>query len=135
METTLMTQAMADQYCSIKMDTEEGRILAAAAVIAPDYQLGDLIGETIKIRDIYCERVEFTNEESGEITPGIRTVLIDMEGKSISTASTGVYNSLKQLIAIFGEPTWPDGVAVQVIAKNLNKKRLYILKPVALIKD
>lgn len=130
-QTTLMTQVMAEQYCSIDTKTLEGQIMAASAITAPDYNIGDHVGATIRIKDVYAQRTEFVDDETGEITPGIRTVLIDVYGKSYQTASMGIFNSLKQMFAIFGQPTWTPGVLVQVISKNIGKNRVYMLKPVA----
>lgn len=102
-------------YCSMKPETEDDEIILYNAMNNPEKRVGDCINMKIKIKDVFCEIVQCTNQETGEITQQPRTVLIDDKGVGYQCVSTGVFSSLKKLFAIKGTPnTWEKPVTVTV---------------------
>lgn len=106
----LTTSEMA--YCSFLADTPEEKRALFTAMNNPTYRLEEKINMTIMVRDVYAETVDFVNETTGEITKGIRVILIDDEGNSYGCCAMGVYSSLKKLMKVYGEPTWLTPIPV-----------------------
>lgn len=113
-----------DIYTSINLDAPENKAKLFKAMNNPDERIADMINKEIKVTDIFCEMIECTNED-GNVTICPRVVLIDEKGKSYYAVSTGIYNSVKKLIAIFGVPTWNP--AITIIPKQISKKDRKIL--------
>lgn len=120
---SLVAQDNNEIYCSFSPDSVEGKKALYKAITNPDHKITDMVGKEIRIRDVVVATCQFVDEETGETTPGNRTILIDCDGVSYGCSSTGVYNALRNLIAIFGSPTWADGLTVRVgqISKGVNR--------------
>lgn len=114
-------------YCSMSAETEEEKLKLFKAINDTDKRLSDMVNTTIMLKDIYAEQVNFVDEETGEITPGVRIVLVDDKGVSYGCASQGVFNAISKLISIFGEPTWETPLPVKVKEIKRGKKSLYTL--------
>ena len=75
--------------------------------------------------------VEVVND-NGEIVPAFRTVLITPEGKSFGSVATGVFNSLKSIVAIMGMPnTWETPLKLAP-RRTKTRKGFYTLQLVML---
>lgn len=120
---SLVAQDNNEIFCSFSPDTVEAKKSLYKAITNPDHKITDMVGKEIAIRDVVVATCQFVDEETGETTPGNRTILIDTKGISYGCSSTGVYNALRNLIAIFGTPTWVDGLPVRVgqISKGVNR--------------
>lgn len=110
-----------ESYCSITGESREDKVAMYNAINSPDHKLSDYTGKTIKVKDIAIERVENMNDETGEMVPNARVVLIDENGESYTCVSSGVYSAIKKLVTVFGEPTWEPALAVEV--QNLSTKK------------
>lgn len=121
-----------DQYSSFSPDDMTGKVKLYNAINSPDERLADFINTPITIRDVVVSRVKLAerintsdsnwNEESGE-REGFRVVLIDMDDKSYTATSTGIYNSICTLRGIFGTLHFDEGlkaIVKQVKTKNGN---------------
>lgn len=107
-------------YCSMAATTAEEKADLYNAMNAPANRLKDCINEVIEIKDVYVEVVHCTNTETGERVPVPRTVLIDSNGIGYQAVSSGIFNALKKLFSIFGEPhTWTAPIKVKI--KQISK--------------
>jgi hypothetical protein len=107
-------------YCSMKATTAAEKADLYNAMNAPANRLKDCINEVIEIKDVFVEVVHCTNTETGERVPVPRTVLIDSKGAGYQAVSSGIFNALKKLFAIFGEPhTWTAPIKVKI--KQISK--------------
>lgn len=61
----------------------------------PEHRLSEYINKTILAKDLFCEVVDCVNQETGEITPCPRIVIIDKNGEGYQAVSLGVYAQLK----------------------------------------
>lgn len=109
-------------WCSWAPKTIEEKKALYNATASPEKALRECVNLTIAVKDVYVEMVDMKDEETGEITTGPRTVLIDTEGHSYGCVSSGVFNSIGRAMRIFGAPTWKDGInfTVKTIAKGKN---------------
>jgi hypothetical protein len=110
-------------FCSLSAETPEQKKQLFNTMNNPDKRLADMIGETIKAKDIYVEVVQCTNKETGELTNQPRIVVIDEKGVSYQCVSIGIYSAIKKLINVYGVPTWetPLPIKVKQISKDTKK--------------
>ena len=110
-------------YSSVKATTVEERKTVYNALEKCDVLLNDIIGTEINVKDFYIEErhKEETDETTGEIKKVVkyRTILFDTDGKTYATGSYGVYNALRRICLVYGEPTWNEGVLVKVDKKPI----------------
>ena len=116
------TQSM----CSFTVETVEDKKKLFKVATAPDHNVAEYIGKSIKIEDVYAEVVHMTNQETGEVTDGIRMVIIDDKGESYQCVSSGMWNAFTRMRAIFGNPTYDPAIPIEIkqIDKGVNKKIL-----------
>lgn len=108
-------------YSSFLPQTQEEKISFYNAINNPQKRLKDCVNMEISIQHIYCERCTFVSED-GEITEGVRTVLIDKDGNGYQAASRGIFNCIRKLFAIMGEPkNWTEPVTI--IPRLVNKAK------------
>lgn len=119
-------------YSSIKGGTREDKAKLYKAKSSPDKKLADCINQKLFIKDVYMEVVNITDEETGEVRECPRIVLIDNDGISYSSVSFGIYNSLKSLVGVFGEPTWEEPIPLIVRQKMTGKNRKQLVLDVEL---
>lgn len=118
-----------DFFTSCVPQTEEERVMLYKAMTAPDMKLSDLINTEIVLRDYTLEKVVLTDEDGTE-REAIRIGLICLDGTTITTISNGVLRALKALCAIYGAPTWKEGIKVKVQQLERNGRRIFNLVPV-----
>lgn len=110
-------------YSSVKATTVEERKAVYNALEKCDVLLNDIVGTEINVKDFYIEERQKNeeNEETGEVknVTKYRTILFDTEGKTYATGSYGVYNALRRICLVYGEPTWNEGVLVRVDKKPM----------------
>ncbi len=114
-------------YCSVICKTNEERKYLFNALEQADVLLNDVVGTEFELKDVYINRYERINEETGEIEPKVRIILFDTEGKSYACGSFGIFNILRRMFEVFGTPNqWEQPLKVRVVKKDIkdNKKML-----------
>ena len=114
-------------YCSLKGGSQKDKAVLYKAMANPEKRLADFIGSTILAKDLYMEQVAMTNEETGEKVNTPRIVIIDKDGISYQCVSFGVFNALKRVIAVFGEPTWKEPLPLTVKQTTKGQKKMLTL--------
>lgn len=93
---------MPGQRCtSLDLTTALGQRLAYRAHVTSDFQLQDLVGQTIHIVDFYAHHVVRVDEETGEERPGTRAVMILDDGSLVSTGSESSLKCLMFYAAVY----------------------------------
>lgn len=117
-------------YCSVKAETRAEKIKLFNDLKECDFKLNDVVGNTIAIKDVFFQEYEKEDKETGEIRLGHRTILFAEDGKTYVTASNYLYNTLRQILNVFGAPnTWSEPLKVEVAKQNLkNGKSSLTLK-------
>ena len=131
------------KYSSLNLEEMEDKTKLYNALQKCDILLNDIKGQKINVTGVYIEKKkkaeidELTgeiihNKETGEVTlkDAYRTILFDDEGKTYVTSSFGVFNSISQIIQIFGNPTKDNIIHVIVDEKETknNKRKSLILR-------
>lgn len=119
--------SVVNQFTTMKAETPEQKVELFNAINNPENRLSDCINMTIKVKDLYIEVVECTNDETGEVTSCPRIVIIDDEGKSYQCVSVGIYSALKKAIQIFGAPTWHDPIPFMVKQVTKGNRKMLTL--------
>ena len=107
-------------YCTIDKTTMAGRMKLYHITSHPDHTLSEYINKTIRIKDIYVDvnqRTVKDGENAGQVEDKPRTIIIDDNGESyISGVSLGIYQAVREIIRIFGDPrTWDEPLPVRVV--------------------
>lgn len=114
-------------FTSLKNETNEEKQILYKAMSNPDKRLGDCINTVIRAKDLFMEMVDMTNQETGEISTCPRIVIVDTNGVSYQSVSFGVFNALKRVITVFGNPTWEEGIPLKVIQVTRGEKKMLSL--------
>lgn len=129
-EKSLMEEMKVRNFCSISCETTEEKKTLYNALEECDVLLNDCVGQTIDIKDVYCEEKEVIDEETGEVKTKFRTIIFAQNGQTYATGSYGIFNSIRKIMSIFGAPTYSEGEVVVEVAKRPigNGKSSLILK-------
>ena len=117
---TLFNAGEKDTFCSIIPNSIDDKKRLFNALESCDVLLNDIVGQEISIKDVYCEKTNVIDDKTGEYKVKYRTILFDVDGKTYATGSYGIYNIIKRIIAIYGLPTWENGIKVSVIKQKIN---------------
>ena len=114
-------------FTSLKNETNEEKQILYKAMSNPDKRLGDCINTVIQAKDLFMEQVEMVNQETGEVQVCPRIVIVDKDGLSYQSVSFGVFNALKRVIQVFGNPTWEQPIPLKVIQVTRGEKKMLSL--------
>ena len=118
-ELTLFNGNVGAIYCSKEANTDEEKKDLFNALESCDALLNDCVGQEINLKDVYCEEKEVLDEETGETRKKYRTILFDVSGQTYATGSYGIFNIMKKIFAIYGMPTWENGIKVKVTKRPI----------------
>lgn len=108
-------------FCSVQGGDRVTKAKIYNAMNNPEHKVGDYINKVINVKDVLVELISLENEETGEVEAAPRVVLIDDKGKAYQAVSAGIFNAVKNAIAIFGVPTWDEPLPClikQISVKN-----------------
>lgn len=117
----LMVASPAKVYCSVSESTPASKAIVYNAINNPTVKISDHVGKDIYIKDIYAEEITVRDNETGELRTLTKTVLIDPDGNSFFSVAAGVFRAVKNLISIFGNPTYETPIHVKVVNVRLKK--------------
>ena len=108
-------------WSSLKTDSPEEKAKFYNVMNNPEKRVAQMIGKVIKVKDVFVEIVELSNQDTGEVKKCPRTVLIDEKGVGYQAVSIGVFSAIKKLFDVYGTPDkWvsPLPLEVQQIQKG-----------------
>lgn len=107
---TIMNNQPGTSICSIK--PEPGNTALAKTVFNamnnPTHKLSDFVNKKIDVANYLIEVSEIADEDTGVIATVPRTVLISPDGTSYMATSKGVFNSIRNAVAVLGDAPWKD---------------------------
>ena len=93
---------------TVDLSTFEGKVKNLNA-IQNAQSANDYIGKTLNVTDVIFQQAQFVDEETGEISDGVRTILLLDDDTAVAFASDVIVRSIKTIIATFGSPeNWPN---------------------------
>ena len=116
-------------YCTMKAEDIKAKATLYNACANPD-KLSDCINIPIKMIHFFVEVIQCANKETGEIVSVPRVVIIDEKGKGYQAVSVGIYNAIKRIVSMFGNPAeWEKPISVVCQHVDLkNGQHTYNLK-------
>lgn len=113
-------------YSSIVPRTAKEKKDLYNAVNGDVKHLSDMINCDITVKDIIVQKVDRMDENTGIIDAMPRIVLVATDGTPYVASSKGIFNSVKTIMNIFGEPAdWDEPITVTV--KQILKGEFRIL--------
>jgi hypothetical protein len=113
-------------YSSMSANTTEEKKTLFNVQNNASKRLKDCINETIALKHVFCEVVNCTNPQTGETITCPRIVLIDDKSNGYACVSIGIFNSLKKLFDVYGEPNqWDRPITIKI--KQISKAEKNIL--------
>lgn len=120
-----------NMFCSLDMEQKENKVKLYNATENVDVLLNDIVGQRIKMKDVYIEEYKEINKETGEFKYKYRTIIFDENGKTYASGAYGIYNSLRKIFTIFGDPSMWETLEVEVYKrKTKNNTQTLCLKVV-----
>lgn len=129
---SIFSTANKKMFCTMNLDEKENMVALYNSLQECDVKINDIKGATIEVVNVFVEekkvpvRDEKTDElvidsETGEVKTKtrFRTILFGSDGKTYVSAAYGVYNSLRQIIPIFGNPSKENPIKVKVGTRKL----------------
>lgn len=105
-------------FCTMSADDRAGKAILYNAVANPS-KLSDNINIPIRMKHFYVEIIQCANKESGEMVNVPRVVIIDETGKGFQAVSVGIYNAVKRIVSMYGNPAmWDEPLTV--ICQNVD---------------
>ena len=81
-------------------------------------KLADNLDKTFALTGWTAQAVDVV-QDSGELSPSVRVVLMADDGTAYDCVSTGIANALSNLQAVLGEPSsWPEPVKVKAVEEK-----------------
>lgn len=101
-------------YCSMQAVDYRAKCSLFNAISKPA-KISEMVNKRIRVAHIYIEAIEITNQKTGERVNVPRIVLIDDKANGYQAVSVGIYESIRRIIHMFGEPdTWQKPLTVEV---------------------
>lgn len=105
-------------FCTMTAEDRTAKATLYNACANPA-KLSDNINLPIRMKHFYVEIIQCANKESGEMVNVPRVVIIDEMGKGYQAVSVGIYNAVKRIVSMYGNPTmWDEPLTV--ICQNVD---------------
>lgn len=101
-----LTSIGGDTFTSLDLQTLQGRIDLAEAIIGQADKLDGWLNREVIIRDVFMCPAQKMDTDSGEMSFFTKVVLFTTEGERIFTGSRGVIKSLEVAAFVMGRPPW-----------------------------
>lgn len=101
---------------SFKADPKDRKTSAKIfnAMNNPQNKVADCINQTIAVTDYLIEMTEIENQETGEVDTVPRVVLVDDKGEAYQAVSFGMYNVVRNTVAVCGDAPWVPPVKLKI---------------------
>lgn len=99
-------------YCTMTAEDNRSKATLYNACSNPE-KLSNHINMPIEMMHFYVEVIQCANEATGELVNVPRVVIIDTHGKGYQAVSIGIYNAIKRIVSMYGNPaTWDEPVTI-----------------------
>lgn len=115
--------------CPTNLDGDVGSMRTA---LIKGTSPGDLDAElhakgyvSLRLRYFLCFPDERTDEETGEVNQFTRTVLYDMDGRTLRLSSAHAPQRICHLMEMFSPEEWEEGIPIRVSIRKSRRNREY----------
>lgn len=124
-------QAKYTNYSSIQAETKEDKIWLFNLLEGESESvkgMKDHVGEAFDIHNVITNSYDFIDEDTGEITHGVLTYLLDSDNNAYVTSSKSVYFTVDRIMKLFGKPDDPNYDPVKVMISSEKGKNGTMVK-------
>lgn len=112
-------------FSTVDASTDEGKKTVYTAINSAE-SLRELVGKTVHVVDFIVQEVEVVSDETDETISVPRSVIVLDDGSVYAATSNGVFNSIRNILAIFGSPrTWGAPLTVKVDEKSTRRNTMF----------
>lgn len=112
-------------FSTVDASSVDGKKTVYSAVNNAE-SLRDLVGKTVNVVDFIVQEVEVVSDETDEAVAVPRSVIVLEDGSVYAATSNGVFNSIRNILSIFGSPrTWAGPLSVKVDEKTTRRNSMY----------
>lgn len=112
-------------FSTVDASNIEGKKTVYTAINSAD-SLRELVGKTVSVVDFIVQEVEVVSDETDEAVTVPRSVIVLEDGGVYAATSNGVFNSIRNILAIFGSPReWPQPLQVKVDEKATRRNSMF----------
>lgn len=102
---------------------------AVLSAVSSSVPLADNLSKPIQMKHYVVQEVWLLNEQTQEIAPQPRVVIIDADGVAYHATSAVVFRDVQNIVGILGKPSsWPEPVAVTCVKEGKAPRAFYTLK-------
>lgn len=125
-----------EMFCTMDLEDKKNMVSLYNSLQECDVKIADIKGEEIEVVNVFVEKKEVPvrdektdeimhDEETGDVLTKtrFRTILFGADGKTYVSAAYGVYNSLRQILPIFGNPSEKNPITVKVGTRKLRSDK------------
>jgi hypothetical protein len=112
-------------FATFSLDSDAGKYMRCKR--RADYSSDDVLGKSFYLRNAFGHIVEMVNDQTGEVVPAARVVLETRTGKTLGFVSTGIVQSLNDVLRVFGDGPWDPSPLLTVIQEKTRKGRKTLL--------
>lgn len=124
-------QAKYSNYSSMQAETKEQKIWMFNLLEGDSEAvkgMKDHVGDAFYIHNIITNSYDSIDEDTGEITHGVLTYLLDEENNAYVTSSKSVYFTVTRIMRLFGKPDEQGYEPVKVMVSSEKGKNGNIIK-------
>ena len=109
---------------NLDITTMKGKVFAQKALSQADFSIEDLeSSQTFIMESCLIHEVEIDDENKEETIKAKRVVLISPSGETAAFVSQGVYNSMRNIMGLFGIGPWNPPLVLKAKVIPTRKKR------------
>jgi hypothetical protein len=114
-------------WCSWRTSTAVDKARLLKAMHGKVDSLADILDETIEVRHVLTQRIEVVSQETGEVVPSIRIVLIGPKDELYGCVSEYAWKSLQSIGSpqLFGPPPWEPPLRLKCVQYTSSRKRKF----------
>lgn len=121
-------ETVGDAYTSLDLSSPEQKVKLYNAINGATDKISALINVEIKMMDAVMIPSQAVDDKTGELKYIVRSIIIDTDGNSYASSSSGMQNSLRNILAIFGTLHFDEGLKVKIKQVETKRGRTFTLE-------
>lgn len=121
-------ETVGDAYTSLDLSSPEQKVKLYNAINGATDKISALINVEIKMKDAVMIPSQAVDDKTGELKYIVRSIIIDTDGNSYASSSSGMQNSLRNILAIFGTLHFEEGLKVKIKQVETKRGRTFTLE-------
>jgi hypothetical protein len=121
-------EAALDEWSSWPIQTREDSLAVYNARNSDCAKLADSLGKELAVKGVFAHVVNLPDDETGEFKECVRCVLFTFDGARLDCVSEGIWQSVRDLVARFGEGPWLTPAIVKPVRLPTSDPKRHVHK-------